>query len=524
MVTCDILQGMKFKPLFHTSPSLLTLLVGLSAQSAFAAKLPVWKIVYGAAEGPEGRAIELITSDVGEILLREPGVYATHVMSAWAATADPATNGNAFVLGTLENNGVLRRYLKSADVPKGGYRVKTIAEKDRDLVLIAGDSCREVLWGAADFLTFGLAALRPDLGNHLSYFEDVFLRGGNRLGTLGNGRTNLYDVARAPETKVRSVFTWGHPIDDYRAYIRNLARLRINRLYLWNNYPVLNAREIVDYAHSWGVEVFWGFAWGWGLDCAKLAERNPDGVAESILKEWRTVWRDVPGDGIYFQTFTECGDQPLANGESIAARAVKLVNRVAARMFEEKPSQKIVFGLHASGVKAHLSEIAATDPRLEILWEDTGYFPYNANGRIGGRPIPADEGEALTWKVLTNDRREVGIVWKFQMIQDWTNWTYQEGPFLLGVTSRKTYDDDVAIQSRIWRNYDLPWIERFREAHGAARRVHALGDAIEMNIAAQLNGPIRWPTLFVADLFWSTKDDAETVFRRAQSARLPIGR
>ena len=480
--------------------------------SVSAAALPHWKIVYGTAEGPEGRAVELITSDVGEILLRAPGAYATHVMPVWRASQDPATNGNAFVVGTLADNPVLARYLKAGDVPKGGYRVKTIAERSRDLVLIAGDSPVAALWGTADFLMYGMAALKPDLGNNLSYYSDVFLRGGNRLGTFGGVKTNVYDIARAPQTKVRSIFTWGHPIDDFRAYIRNMARLRLNRLYIWNNYPVVNAKEIVDYAHSWGVEVYWGFAWGWGTKCPDNWMRDTEELAQEVLAEWRGVWRDVPGDGIYFQTFTECRDTPLDGGESIAARAVRLVNRVAGTMLAEKPKQKIVFGLHATGVRDHLPEIARTDPRLEILWEDTGHFPYNANG--------PKEDEALTRRVLTNDTRPVGIVWKFQMIQDWTNWTYQEGPFLLGVTSRKTYDDDVAIQSEIWKNFYGPWVSGYREAHAAARMIHAMGPDVEMNIAAQLNGPIRFPTALVADLFWSSDEDADVVFRRAINARL----
>ena len=491
--------------------SMSSVLAAVLSLSASAGALPHWKIVYGTAEGPEGRAVELITSDVGEILLREPGVYATHVMPVWRASQDPATNGNAFVVGTLADNPVLARYLKAGDVPKGGYRVRTIAEKGRDLVLIAGDSPVAALWGTADFLMYGMAALKPDLGNNLSYFNDVFLRGGNRLGTFGGAKTNVYDVARAPQTKVRSIFTWGHPIDDFRAYIRNMARLRLNRLYIWNNYPVVNAKEIVDYAHSWGVEVYWGFAWGWGTKCPDNWMRDTEELAQEILAEWRGVWRDVPGDGIYFQTFTECRDTPLDGGESIAARAVRLVNRVAGTMLAEKPEQKIVFGLHATGVRDHLSEIAATDSRLEILWEDTGHFPYNANG--------PKEDEALTRRVLTNDARPVGIVWKFQMIQDWTNWTYQEGPFLLGVTSRKTYDDDVAIQSEVWKNFYGPWISGYREAHAAARMIHAMGPDVEMNIAAQLNGPIQFPMALVADLFWNSSEEADVIFRRAISAR-----
>lgn len=502
---------------FSARVAVLAVWVAVAFLSA-ADVLPRWKIVYGTSEGPEGRAVELLTADVGEIILREPGVYATHVMPVYRASRDPATNGNAFVVGTLADNPVLSRYLRPEDVPAGGYRIRTVTEQDRDLVLIVGDSPAAALWGTADFLMFGMAALKPDLGNNLSYFGDVFLRGGNRLGAYGR-TTNSYDVAKTPQTRVRSIFTWGHPIDDFRAYVRNMARLRLNRLYIWNNYPVVNAKEIVDYAHSWGIEVFWGFSWGWSTSCRDNWLRDTAELSEEILREWREVWRDVPGDGIYFQTFTECRDVPLEGGESIAMRAVRLVNRVADAMLREKPGQKIVFGLHASGVKDHLPEIAQTDRRIEILWEDTGYFPYDAGGRGKGPQETPEGGAALTRQVLTNSDNPVGIVWKFQMIQDWTNWTYQEGPFLLGVASRKTYDDDVAIQSEIWQNFYGPWITGFREAHAAAQMIHAMGPDVEMNMAAQLNGPIHFPTILVSDLFWSTVEAPEVVFQRAMSAR-----
>ena len=507
---------MKFELRFVCGAVLVA--AGVAGSGLRADGLPKWKVVCGTTDGLEGRAAELLTSDLGDILLREPGVYATHVLPVWTAACDPATNGNALIVGTLRDNPALTRYVRPDEIPAGGYRVRTVAEADRDLVVIAGDSPRAALWGTADFLLYGLSALRPDLGNNLSYYADVFLRGGNRLGVFGD-RTNSYDVARAPQTKVRSIFTWGHPIDDFRAYVRNMARLRLTRLYIWNNHPVVNAREIVDYAHSWGIEVYWGFSWGWTTRCRDNWKRDTEELAREVLDDWRRTWRDVPGDGIYFQTFTECPDTPLDGGESIAARAVRLVNRVAREMRREKPSQRIVFGLHASGVRDHLKEIAATDPALEILWEDTGYFPYNAGGIVDGRPLTEAEGAALTRRVLTNDARPVGIVWKFQMIQDWTNWTYQEGPFVLGVASSKTADADVRIQSEIWENFTEPWVTRYREAHAAARMIHALGDGVEMNMAAQLNGPLRFPTILVAELFWSSEESADVVFRRALSAR-----
>ena len=42
-----------------------------------------------------------------------------------------------------------------------------------------------------------------------------------------------------------------------------MARQGLNQVILWNDFAPLNAEEIVEYAHSFGIEVIWGFALGW---------------------------------------------------------------------------------------------------------------------------------------------------------------------------------------------------------------------------------------------------------------------
>lgn len=47
-----------------------------------------------------------------------------------------------------------------------------------------------------------------------------------------------------------------------------MACMRLNQLTLWNDHLPLNAADIIAYAHSYGIEVIWGFAWGWSTNCA----------------------------------------------------------------------------------------------------------------------------------------------------------------------------------------------------------------------------------------------------------------
>ena len=495
----------------------LSLCLAVAGAFAGANPQPDWTVVYGRLEGCEMRAVELLTSELGDLLLREPGRYATHVQPCRCADESESVTGNVFVVGTPASNTVLAKYLKPGDLPEGGYLVRYVPEETRDVIIMAGSTPAATIWAVSDFCMDGLSALRPDRGNGIFFYRDIFANpttfaSGRRIYEHPNGRIS-YESRRRPQTKVRSLFTWAHPMDDFREFFRNMARLKLNRVYLWNDYPPLNAKEIVDWANSWGIEVFWGFPWGWdnGDALRRNAKSDMSAMRDAVLVDWRKNWRDLPGDGIYFQTFTETNPE-LIGDESIAARAVRFVNEVAGRMFDEKPSQRIVFGLHATSVRNEMATIAKTDPRLEILWEDPPQFPYSINFP----PSMMDEKKdfALVDEIIADTKHPVGIVWKSQLLQDWCYWRHQAGPYLLGVVSRRTYEADKVLHDQLWKNYTANWIEKAPVAYREAKRVHAVGPDVEMNSAVQFNGPIRFPTAFMAELFFSTEEPMETILKR----------
>ena len=475
------------------------LLFAVAAVASSASFANEWKVVTGGFEGPEGRASELLTAEVGEILLRDPGVYATRVLPVLSPDefAD-ATNLNLIVVGTKADNPVLAKFLGDDAVPAGGYLVRAFQDGGRKVAILAGDTPSAALWAAVDFVDDGIGALRPHRGNGLMFARNVF-------EDCWTWEDRPYESRRAPKTNVRSVFTWGHPINDFREYFRNMARMKINRVYLWNNEPPRNAREVVDYAHSWGIEIFWGFSWGWDTKREKTATIPNEEIAARVLGTWRKTWSKLPGDGIYFQTFTEMKTK-VVNGESVAAKAVRLVNAVADKVLAERPDLKIVFGLHATSVFDYLPDIAKTDPRLEILWEDCGAFPF-------GYWVKTTEAEddAFVDKLLADEKHPIGLVYKWMMIQDWNHFTFQQGPYLLGVTSRRTHENDMALQAEIWKNFTVDWERKGARAHALARRIQAKGPQVEMNMAAQLNGPVHFPSAFSAELFWSADEDYETI-------------
>ena len=102
-----------------------------------------------------------------------------------------------------------------------------------------------------------------DISNRLTkgYFDTPF-----------HEKLPVWSKISAPDVEDRGIWTWGHTIYDYRSFMDNMLRLKMNEIVVWNDYAPINAREIADYAHSLGMKLIWGFAWGWGVDCNTSAQ------------------------------------------------------------------------------------------------------------------------------------------------------------------------------------------------------------------------------------------------------------
>ena len=85
----------------------------------------------------------------------------------------------------------------------------------------------------------------------------------------------------------RGIWTCGYVILDYHRFIDNMVRLRMNTLIIWNDIPPLNSPEIIDFAHSRGISIIFGFHWGWGLPDLQL--QNPEDrrkIKNSVLNNY----------------------------------------------------------------------------------------------------------------------------------------------------------------------------------------------------------------------------------------------
>jgi hypothetical protein len=327
----------------------------------------------------------------------------------------------------------------------------------------------------------------------------------------------VHTCRREPETLVRSVFSWGHVVDDCRTTFRELAKARFNRAILWNDQQVVNAKEVVECAHSWGVQVYWGFSWGWTLSGSKEKNVDFDKLADDIVSEWRRIWKPMGGDGIYFQSFTETSNESIG-GRSIPEAVTELVNKVAARIRAEAPGTDIVFGLHSNSMRRPNApvEIAKIDPSIEILWENCGGFPFwEANGCI--KPTDLEFCD----RILSLNKL-VGLAWKAQLRIDWKHYVSPAGPFMLGCAGKRVLERDQAVTFPRQAAFDEDWILNGSIVYDFVRHIRAgKNPPKELNAVAEYNPPFGYSTHCQAELFWSSKDSWEEIMKRARYRSRP---
>jgi hypothetical protein len=472
-----------------------------------------WKVVYSSVQGPEGRALEVLTERIGRNFLRDSH-RSTPLMLPLEKDGGAPVQGkpNRIVLGVPSQNATLKTLLGATDaarVPVGGYLIKTFHSKDGNVVLIAGDRPAAVLWGVFDFLDVTVPTLEARMVGQQDRYVGTFFRA---------ARIPDHTTVGAPETPVRSVWAWGYVLDDYRSAFRAMARARMNRVILWNNRPVVNAADVVACAHSWGIEVYWGFSWGWTFSIMKGNNLDFNRLTDGIVEQWRTLWKPMGGDGIYFQSFTETSRKTIG-GRPLPEAVTELVNTTAKRIRAEAPGLKIIFGLHATSVKSDVgtAAIAKVDPTLEILWEDCGGFPFNDGYDRVSRPDTAFCERVLD---LTPT---AGFCWKAQLRLDWGDFVSPAGPFMLGCAGPKLLARD--IETAEYRHFalDEDWVVNGRSVWEHVRKLRARKGRkpFEFSAVAEYNPPYSFATICQAELFWNTQDSWETILKRVRLKMRP---
>lgn len=444
------------------------------------------RIVYGETGGVWNRAVEILS----DVLYKYCGEFPSCV----SAGEDPAANEGfrCFYIGTRQNNPALAALSGPAATGREAYRI-TVRD---DTVFIEGADAGGVLYGCIDF--YNNYAARFELLHTQQYFTNPF-----------EGSLPDCVLESAPTCAERGLWTWGHCIYDYRGYLDNMMRLKMNTLIAWNDFPPTNANEIVAYAHERNIGVIWGFPWLWDTACAEADIAHLDSYVGQIVDYYDENYAGIAGDGVYFQSFTELQTDKI--GDVIIAEAVTdFVNKTAAALLEKHPGLRLQFGLHSTSVKNRLEYIAKVDPRVEILWEDGDSFPLNY---IPQKIEAFDESMALVEKitVLRGEKENFSADLKGFTNLDWGKFEHWKGPMPIGTASRQSLEKKAGEMAHIWKYVQAYWL---RNADKALEMIRLMCEKRQGKLClvalvedGAFDAHIYYPVALLAEMLWDCHKD-----------------
>lgn len=472
-----------------------------------------WKIRYTKYTGIQKKAVEMVSRELSALITRDPGVYAFYTLPCEPLSS--SLEGNEVIIGVYDDISLICPYIDKADIPADGYLVKVFDNPSAagcKLMVITGHTDITVFYGAVDFLDDYLPATAIvkagiTYTDHLLYSE-----------------LPDYQHASAPKIKTRSIFAWGHTINSYRDYIDHMARLKMNQIVIWNDFLPVNAEDVVSYAHEYGIELLWGYAWGWSRSCASADLEHLELLSRQIVDEYENTYSVALGDGIYFQSFTEIKNASTINGLNIAQKVTELVNMTAAELLRRYPNLKLQFGLHATSVKDDLSYIAAVDPRVEIVWEDCGAFPFNYKVCTTEEEYK-ETCEAMKRILSVRSGAPIGMYYKGQLTSDWEDWAggkfvHQTGRFVLGNETDAVIARDKATVAPMWRVIQNDWLVHGQKAHDMTNRMLALvGGDVNIGMVGQFSGKIYYSFALCAQILWDCTEDFAAIENRVRRRR-----
>jgi hypothetical protein len=416
---------------------------------------PRWHLIYGSYSGAEGFAL----NELQKMTQR----YVPYVFEVRHAGEPVDHDANLILIGTGANNPLIAELER-----KGTFKLPTKPEAytsaclrspwsaERRMVVVAGADSSGTLYGVIDF-NKRLASLTSDDPRQLR----------QTLDNIGE-----FSTAESPAIENRGIWSWGYVIYDYRRFIDNMARLKLNRLLFWNDIPPLNCREIIGYAHARGVKVVLGFPWGWGID-----NLNPNSsedrrlIKDDVMCRVATFYEHLGMDAIYFQTFTETSNKEIG-GRPIAVLARDWVNDIAATVLTRYPELHIEWGLHATSILENYKDLESLDPRIVIVWEDAGVIPYSydpvttiTQSRLHD-PLDSVDATIDYSKKLANFRAhsEFAMVAKGWTTLRWDSEFEHHGPFILGERAPSFIRARLHERQPRWDHVNSLWLVNYPHA------------------------------------------------------------
>lgn len=373
----------------------------------------------------------------------------------------------------------------------------------KDTVTIEGFDDAGALYGAIDL--YNKYVLRYEYPNSDEYRVNFF------------EKENIPDFycRSAPAIKERGLWTWGHVIYDYKGYIDNMMRLKLNSVIIWNDNVPVNAKDIIEYAHSRNIKVIWGFAWLWDTDCARFDLNSVFEESGKIFDRFETEFGGLDVDGIYFQTFTEL-DRDSINGVLIADAAASFVNRTAMLFYEKYPKLELQFGLHANSVRNKLEFIKNVDKRIKIVWENLGSFPFSYMPTdIGNFDVTMELVRKLV--ALRGEDELFGVVTKGLVKLDWSTFKHSDGAHCIGISTERMKEDRIRRKAPIWRYIQSGWLANADKAYDTVRLMSRLKNR-ELSVFALVEDGmfernIMYPVALLSEMLWSCDAELNDIIR-----------
>lgn len=295
-----------------------------------------------------------------------------------------------------------------------------------------------------------------------------------RVLELENPGTKLEEIADLsfsdyPRMQHRGIWTWGYVIYDYRRFLDNMARLRMNMITIWNDQVPVNIDDIIDYAHSRGIKVVLGFHWGWGHTEVDLSKKEDVKILKKeIIENYTKNYSHIKHDGIYFQTLTEHHNTEIG-GKSLAEIVCSMVNEIGGALLKKYPGLHIQFGLHATSIVDDYKHLEKLDKRINIVWEDGGTIPYLYTPELNKSRVKGLESIDATIeysKKLASMRGclEFSSVPKGFCALRWGAEFENHGSFILGERSNAFMEKRLEQRTKHWQKINGLWMANYRNA------------------------------------------------------------
>lgn len=450
-------------------------------------------IIYGNQAGVvEMRAVELLSRSLHEYT----NAYPVCIKVGQESTVSDCTK---IYVGTKSDNEYIRQ---NSQLSLSHSEEYSITAKD-GIIVIEGSDERGVLYGCADFYNKYIVSLE--------YVDDQTVYHRNPFEC----KLPDFSFTSYPEVGNRGIWTWGHVIYDYRAFFDNMVRLKLNTVTIWNDSVPVNAREIVDYAHSSGIKILWGYAWFWDTDCSKFDPAAVKNGIGDIIKKYEDEYLPTGCDGIYFQSFTELNSEYIG-GVLIADAVTDFVNSASNAFFEKYPDIELHFGLHANSVKEKLEYIKNVNPKVKIIWENCGAFPFHT--------LPCHtEGFAETLDFakkiakLRGDDDSFGVVTKSFVQLNWNSFEHLEAGAFIGSATKLAKARRTEQKRSTWKYAQGYWLANADMCQTAIRVLCEAKDG-KLAISALVEDgmfeeSVKFPVALYAEILWNPHGDIKQQIR-----------